>query len=111
MLGTGLPLRYRGLSIGVRHDSRLWDGTGMDPREYGFADKAYIGADELVCEFKKTKKLKKLEPYMKRFNLLLQHYRGRGEHSIAEVVQGADALNTTWRNSYALLAAIVRLRC
>ena len=106
-------MRYRGLYIGVRHDSRLFKEkpSGMHPREYGIADKAYIGCPELVCEYKKTKKLKTLKKHKKRFNLILQHYRGRGEHSISEVVQGCDALNTKWRGSYSLLAAITQLRC
>jgi hypothetical protein len=112
MVATGLPVRYRGLFIGVRHDSRLWKenkNLDMHPREYGIADKAYVGCPELVCEFKKTKKLKNLTPEMKEFNLILQFYRGRGEHSIAEIVQGRDALHTTWRGSYALLSAVTRL--
>ena len=112
MVATGLPVRYRGLFIGVRHDSRLWKenkNLDMDPREYGIADKAYVGCPELVCEFKKTKKLPNLTSEMKEFNLILQFYRGRGEHSIAEIVQGRDALHTTWRGSYALLSAVTRL--
>ena len=112
MVATGLPVRYRGLFIGVRHDSRLWKenkNLDMHPREYGIADKAYVGCPELVCEFKKTKKLPNLTSEMKEFNLILQFYRGRGEHSIAEIVQGRDALHTTWRGSYALLSAVTRL--
>ena len=65
--------------------------------------------DELVCEYKITKKRKTLTPDMKWFNLILQHYRGRGEHSISEIVQGNAVLNTKWRGSYALLSAVARL--
>ena len=43
------------------------------------------------------------------FNTTLQHYRGRVEHVIREVVDGRKALCTTWRGSFPLLAAIMKI--
>jgi hypothetical protein len=81
----------------------------MDPAEYGIADKAYVGCPELICEFKKTKKKKTLSPDELQHNLTLQHYRGRNEHSVGEVVNGKEALCGRWRGSYSLICAIAKL--
>ena len=43
------------------------------------------------------------------FNRTVQHYRGRVEHVIREVVDGRQALCTRWRGSFALLAAILKI--
>ena len=43
------------------------------------------------------------------FNRTIQHYRGRVEHAIAQVVGGRAALCTKWRGSIGLLAAILKI--
>ena len=43
------------------------------------------------------------------FNLTLQHYRGRVEHLISEMVQSRRALNTRWHGSFSLLAAVMKI--
>jgi hypothetical protein len=58
------------------------DRESMDPQEYGIGDKAYLGCPELICEVKKTKTKKVLSQGELEFNLTLQHYRGRNEHSV-----------------------------
>ena len=45
----------------------------------------------------------------RRFNLTVQHYRGRVEHLISEVVDGRMALCTKWRGSFSLLAAVLKI--
>ena len=114
MVGSGLPVDYTGLHIGVRHDGRIWKENekrkqSMHPHEYGIGDKAYVGCAELVCEVKKSKKKKVLSADEHEWNLTLQHYRGRNEHMVKEVVQGKEALNSKWRGSYALICAVAKL--
>ena len=43
------------------------------------------------------------------WNLTVQHYRGRVEHLISELVQSRATLNTRWRGSYANLAAVMKI--
>ena len=43
------------------------------------------------------------------WNLTLQHYRGRVEHLIGDLVKSCKALNTKWRGSYSLFAAIMKI--
>ena len=50
-----------------------------------------------------------LTPQQKAFNTTVQHYRGRVEHLISEVVDGRMTLCTTWRGSFSLLAAIMKI--
>jgi len=73
--------------------------------EYGIGDKAYVGCPELLTEFKGSQ----LDGMQLNWNLTLQHYRGRMEPLIAEVVQSRAALNTRWRSSLSLLAAIMKI--
>jgi hypothetical protein len=58
---------------------------------------------------KKTKTKKVLSQGELEFNLTLQHYRGRNEHSVSECVNGKEALCTAWRGSYSLICAITKL--
>ncbi len=44
-----------------------------------------------------------------RFNKTVQHYRGRVEHIIGQVVDNRMALCTTWRGSFTLLAAVMKI--
>ena len=44
-----------------------------------------------------------------RFNKTVQHYRGRVEHLIGQVVDNRMALCTTWRGSITLLAAVMKI--
>ena len=39
----------------------------------------------------------------------VQHYRGRVEHLIGQVVDNRMALCTTWRGSFTLLAAVMKI--
>eukprot|EP00966_Prymnesium_polylepis_P215086 4981482-Prymnesium_polylepis.1 len=43
------------------------------------------------------------------WNLTLQHYRGRVEHVIGQLVRSWAALNSKWRGSFSLLAAIMKI--
>ena len=40
---------------------------------------------------------------------MLQFFRGRNEHLVAAIKTGRKALDTTWRGSFAGLAAILRV--
>ena len=75
------------------------------PWEYGLGDKAYVGEAELLTEFKG----KGLSSSDIEWNLTLQHYRGRVEHLISELVQSRATLNSCWRGSFSLLAAILKI--
>ena len=110
LAGPGFPINYVGPHIGVRHDGRLWmDNHARRAKifkwEYGIGDKAYVGCPELLTEFKGSQ----LDGMQLNWNLTLQHYRGRMEHLIAEMVQSRAALNTRWRGSLSLLAAIMKI--
>ena len=48
-------------------------------------------------------------PREQRFNKTVQHYRGRVEHIIGQVVDNRMALCTTWRGSFTLLAAVMKI--
>ena len=39
---------------------------------------------------------------------MIQHYRGRNEHLMAELKQSRAAINSRWRGSYSLLAAVTK---
>jgi hypothetical protein len=109
-LGPGFPIEYCGPHIGIRHDSRLWKENlarraKIFKWEYGLGDKAYVGCPELLTEFKGSP----LTPSQREWNLTLQHYRGRVEHLIAEMVQSRAALNSRWRGGFSLLAAIMKI--
>ena len=68
-------------------------------------DKTYVGEPQIITEWKG----KHLPRHKQRFNLMVQHYRGRVEHLISEVVDGRKALSTTWRGSFSLLAAVMKI--
>ena len=110
-LGPGFPINYSGPHIGVKHDSPMWKEkqrlrAQLYKWEYGLGDKAYVGCREILTEFKGKTGLTTEE---NEWNLTLQHYRGRVEHLIAEIVQSRNALNTKWRGSFSLLAAILKI--
>ena len=81
----------------------------IKPWEYGLGDKGYVGCPQIITEWKGDG----LTRRQIEFNLTLQHYRGRVEHLISEMVQSRRALNTRWHGSFSLLAAIphARARC
>ena len=101
----------------MRNDAVMWTGKKgrrtldarrakmhkLYPWEYFFGDKAYVGCAEAVCEYKGAVGEEK-----KKFNDLLQFYRGRNEHLVAEV-KNRDAFATTWRGSLLGLSAALRL--
>ena len=66
---------------------------------------AYVGEAEMLTEFKGDG----LSSSQVEWNHTLQHYRGRVEHLISEMVQSRKALNTRWRGSFSLLAAIMKI--
>ena len=76
--------------------------------EYGLGDKAYVGCREMLCEHKKYKD-HTLTTDQIEWNLSLQHYRGRVEHLISELVHSRRALNQRWRGNFALLAAVMKI--
>ena len=47
--------------------------------------------------------------HVARLTRALQFFRGRNEHLVAAVKNGRNALDTTWRGSFAGLAAILRV--
>jgi hypothetical protein len=111
-LGPGFPIDYTGPHIGIRHDSRMW----MENRvrrakifrwEYGLGDKAYVGCPEVLIEFKGKRETLSNDQLI--WNLRLQHYRGRVEHLIGQLVAERQALSTQWRGSLDLLAAIMKI--
>lgn len=109
-IGPGFPIHYTGPHIGVRHDARIYQEdrflqSRIKPWEYGLGDKAYVGEPQLITEWKG----RNLTPQQREFNTTIQHYRGRVEHLISEVVDGRAALCTTWRGSFSLLAAIMKI--
>jgi hypothetical protein len=74
--------------------------------EWGIGDKAYVGCPEIMTEFKGSRlRADQLQYY----NNLIQHYRGRVEHLINEVTTTRKTLHTTWRGSFSLLAAIMKI--
>ena len=77
----------------------------IKPWEYGLGDKAYVGEPQIITEWKG----RHLSRQQQRFNMMVQHYRGRVEHLISEVVDGRKALSTTWRGSFSLLAAVMKI--
>ena len=109
-LAPGFPIDYSGPHIGIRHDARMWkEDAGLlsriKPWEYGLGDKGYVGCPQIITEWKGSN----LTAQQLEFNLTVQHYRGRVEHLIAEMVQSRAALNTRWRGSFDLLAAIMKI--
>ena len=109
-VGPGFPIHYSGPHIGTRHDARLFQEcrflqARIKPWEYGLGDKAYVGEPQIITEFKGNN----LTAAQHEFNLTLQHYRGRVEHLIGELVLQRKTLNTKWRGSYSLLAAIMKI--
>ena len=68
-------------------------------------DKGYVGCPQIITEWKGDG----LTRRQIEFNLTLQHYRGRVEHLISEMVQSRRALNTRWHGSFSLLAAIMKI--
>ena len=75
------------------------------PWEYGLGDKGYVGCPQIITEWKGDG----LTRRQIEFNLTLQHYRGRVEHLISEMVQSRRALNTRWHGSFSLLAAVMKI--
>ena len=73
--------------------------------EWGIGDKAYVGCPEIMTEFKGSQ----LRADQLQYNNLIQHYRGRVEHLINEVTTTRKTLHTTWRGSFSLLAAIMKI--
>ena len=113
-LGPGFPIHYTGPHIGIRHDARIFQGdrflqSHIKPWEYGLGDKAYVGEPQVITEWKSTFLGPQLTARQKAFNTAVQHYRGRVEHLISQVVDGRSALCTKWRGSFSLLAAILKI--
>ena len=54
----------------------------IKPWEYGLGDKAYVGQRQIITEWKG----RNLSLEKQRFNKTVQHYRGRVEHLIGQVV-------------------------
>ena len=109
-MGPGFPIRYTGPHIGVRHDARIFQEdrflqARIKPWEYGLGDKAYVGQRQIITEWKG----RNLSLEKQRFNKTVQHYRGRVEHIIGQVVDNRMALCTTWRGSFTLLAAVMKI--
>jgi hypothetical protein len=77
----------------------------MFPWEFALGDKMYFGCPEFLTEFKG----KHLPPQARTWNSMLQWYRGRNEHMVAEVKNGRRAISTKWRGSFAGLAAVLRI--
>ena len=77
----------------------------IKPWEYGLGDKAYVGQRQIITEWKG----RNLSLEKQRFNKTVQHYRGRVEHLIGQVVDNRMALCTTWRGSFTLLAAVMKI--
>ena len=77
----------------------------IKPWEYGLGDKGYVGCPQIITEWKGDG----LTRRQIEFNLTLQHYRGRVEHLISEMVQSRRALNTRWHGSFSLLAAVMKI--
>ena len=94
-MGPGFPIRYTGPHIGVRHDARIFQEdrflqARIKPWEYGLGDKAYVGQRQIITEWKG----RNLSLEKQRFNKTVQHYRGRVEHLIGQVVDNRMALCT-----------------
>ena len=68
----------------------------------------HVGCDHIITEYKKPQN-GQLTAAQKRFGLIVQHYRGRGEHLIREMRGGKKALSERWRGSFSLLSAIARI--
>ena len=65
-----------------------------------------MGEVQIITEWKG----RNLTPQQKAFNTTVcSTHRGRVEHLISEVVRGREALCTTWRGSFSLLAAIMKI--
>ena len=77
----------------------------IKPWEYGLGDKGYVGCPQIITEWKGDG----LTRRQIEFNLTLQHYRGRVEHLISEMVQSRRALNSRWHGSFSLLAAVMKI--
>ena len=112
MLGPGFPIAYGGPNLGVRNDSRMFASNALRrasyfPWEYSLGDKAYVGLAEFLTEFKLHKGAELSELQLE-WNEMLQFYRGRNEHLVAEIKNGR-CLEAQWRHSYPLLCAVVRL--
>ena len=110
LLVLGFGRDNTGPHIGVRHDSPIWKRNlirrgKLFKREYGLGDEAYIGCPEMLTEFKGSN----LPPDQVEWNLTLQHYRGRVEHLIAELVHSRAALNSKWPGDFPTLAAIMKI--
>ena len=101
--------------IGLRgHGSTGFGHYGRHPKgklasivtpPYGLGDKGYVGCPQIITEWKGDG----LTRRQIEFNLTLQHYRGRVEHLISEMVQSRRALNTRWHGSFSLLAAVMKI--
>jgi len=59
---------------------------------WGLGDKAYVGQRQIIAEWKG----RNLSLEKQRFNKTVQHYRGRVEHLIGQVVDNRVALCTTY---------------
>ena len=81
------------------------------PWEYMLCDK---GCDHILTEYKKPvnrrgQPRQDLTLEQKRYGLLVQHYRARGEHLIRQMRGGKKALTERWSGSFSLLSAITRI--
>ena len=97
-VGPGFPIHYSGPHIGVRNDARLFQEDlflqrRICPWEYGLGDKAYVGEPQILTEWKGSN----LSVEQMRFNVTVQHYRGRVKHLIAELVQTRKCLNRQYK--------------
>lgn len=110
----GLPVDYAWTVHGVMHDGTLWDLNKKRKKkirawEYSLGDKAYIGCEEMLTEFKKPKG-GQLTQLQLRHNQIIKHYRGaNSEGMVSQLKTPRKALNSRWRNDLPLLAAVVKI--
>jgi hypothetical protein len=77
--------------------------------EYSLGDKAYVGCDDFLTEFKKPPGGSLNEEH-KEWNKLLQHYRGaNSEALISQLKTPRNSLNGRWRGSLSLLSAVLHI--
>ena len=77
--------------------------------EFFLGDKAYVGCDDAVTEYKKPVGAE-LTQKQKDWNKLVQHTRGSvGESAVAQLKNGRKALHSRWRGSLSFLAAVVHM--
>jgi hypothetical protein len=110
----GFPCNYGFTRHGVRNDGPLHRRNrhrvqSMYRWEYSLGDKAYVGCDDFLTEFKKPPGGSLNEEH-KEWNKLLQHYRGaNSEALISQLKTPRNSLNGRWRGSLSLLSAVLHI--